>query len=156
MKEYLIEFFEFNDWAIGRILDAVAPMPDKSEPVRLISHMIRAQQKWFNRITLEVPDTSLSWNGSPYSFEECTRMWKTQTGRWIAFLRECSEGRIGDHIIYQSSDGGKFSSTITEIALQLNYHAIHHRAQIMTWIRQQGVAPPPVDYILLKRKTLGP
>ncbi|MBP9221492.1 MAG: hypothetical protein KBF42_08910 [Chitinophagales bacterium] len=31
--------------------------------------------------------------------------------------------------------------------LQLNYHSIHHRAQMQMLIRQQGLVPDFVDYI---------
>jgi len=154
MKEYLVEFFQFNDWAIRKILETVAALPSKDEPVRLVSHMIIAQKKWFNRIVKEVPDSSLPWIGQIFSLEECRSMWKSQTERWINFLKGCSEADLRKDIVYQSSEGGKFSSTVTDIALQLNYHAIHHRAQIMTMIRQQGITPPPLDYILLRRETL--
>ena len=34
-----------------------------------------------------------------------------------------------------------------DIALQLNYHSIHHRAQIQSIIRKQGIEPDFVDYI---------
>lgn len=155
MKEYLIEFFRFNQSATLRIIDAVNGLPDKTEATRLISHMITAQNRWFNRIKPEVRDDSLSWSGTVYSIGECTERWKYQTDRWVKFLQNCSEQDLLNDIIYQSSDGGKFSSTIMDIALQLNYHAIHHRGQIMMIIRKQGIAPPASDYILLKRKTLG-
>jgi uncharacterized damage-inducible protein DinB len=36
---------------------------------------------------------------------------------------------------------------LIDIALQLNYHAIHHRAQIQVLIRQQGLEPDFIDYI---------
>jgi uncharacterized damage-inducible protein DinB len=32
-------------------------------------------------------------------------------------------------------------------SMQLNYHSIHHRAQIQLLIRQQGLQPDFVDYI---------
>jgi uncharacterized damage-inducible protein DinB len=34
-----------------------------------------------------------------------------------------------------------------DIALQLNYHSIHHRAQMQVLIRQQGMEPDFIDYI---------
>jgi len=43
--------------------------------------------------------------------------------------------------------GTMFAATIKDIALQLNYHSIHHRAQMQTIIRSQGLEPEFVDYI---------
>jgi len=47
-----------------------------------------------------------------------------------------------------------FAAAIKDIALQLNYHSIHHRAQIQTIIRSQGLEPEFVDYIATKYRRL--
>ena len=154
MKQYLIGLFEFNHRANKKILETITLLPEKNEPLRLISHMIICQHKWLNRITKEVPDSSLVWTGPVYALEECNRLWDFHTGKWIAFLRDLPESQLCDDIQYRSSDGGTFSSTIQDIALQLNYHAIHHRGQIMTIIRSQGIAPPVVDFIFQNRNHL--
>ena len=44
-------------------------------------------------------------------------------------------------------DGGVYTGALKDIALQLNYHSIHHRAQIQAIIRKHGVEPDFVDYI---------
>jgi uncharacterized damage-inducible protein DinB len=36
---------------------------------------------------------------------------------------------------------------IKDLMLQLNYHCIHHRAQVNTLISKQGIKPPATDYI---------
>jgi uncharacterized damage-inducible protein DinB len=154
MKDYLIGFFQFNNRANRKILETISNLPEKNEPIRLFSHLVICQHKWLNRITKEVPDSSLAWTGPVYSLEECRTLWELHTGKWITFLKELPEIQLQKDIIYQSSDGGNFSSTIEDIALQLNYHSIHHRAQIMTVIRAQGIAPPVVDFIFLNRKNL--
>jgi len=44
-------------------------------------------------------------------------------------------------------DGSHWTAPLKDIALQLNYHSIHHRAQIQALIRAQGIEPDFVDYI---------
>jgi uncharacterized damage-inducible protein DinB len=44
------------------------------------------------------------------------------------------------------------AAAIKDIAIQLSHHSIHHVGQIQYLIRQQGVAPPFVDYIGAKLK----
>ncbi len=44
--------------------------------------------------------------------------------------------------------------TLMDLALQLNYHNIHHRAQINTLISKQGIKPPATDYIFTKLQEL--
>jgi len=40
-----------------------------------------------------------------------------------------------------------YAASHKDIALQLNYHTIHQRAQIQTMISQQGLQPDFIDYI---------
>ncbi len=154
MKEYLIEFFKFNDWGNESVLARVASLADPSEAVRLFSHLINSQNKWLNRITLAVADSTLSWSTPVYDLPSCFPLWKQSVGAWLEYLTGIGENDVEKEITFRSSEGGSFSATIRDIALQLNYHSIHHRAQIMMLLRSQGVAPPPADYILLRRRTI--
>ena len=47
---------------------------------------------------------------------------------------------------------GDGEARLIDIALQLNYHSIHHRAQMQMLIRQQGIEPDFIDYIGTKYK----
>jgi len=51
-------------------------------------------------------------------------------------------------------DGGRWAARLIDIALQLNYHSIHHRAQMQVLIRQQGLEPDFIDYIGTKYRKL--
>jgi uncharacterized damage-inducible protein DinB len=73
---------------------------------------------------------------------------------WLSFLSSKSEEEIFQPVTFVGFDGGKFAATIKDIALQLNYHSIHHRAQIQYLIRKQGIEPEFVDYIGTVYKTL--
>ncbi len=154
MKQYLIGFFEFNSWANEKVLARVPSMTDPSEAVRLFSHLINSQNKWMNRIAGTRPDASLSWDSPTYPLDDCLPLWKKSVGTWISFLDGLAENEVEKESQFQSSEGGKYGATIADIALQLNYHSIHHRAQIMMLLRSQGIAPPPVDYILRRRRTI--
>jgi uncharacterized damage-inducible protein DinB len=52
-------------------------------------------------------------------------------------------------------DGALWAAAPQDIALQLNYHSIHHRAQIQTILRREGIAPDFVDYIRTKYRRIG-
>ncbi len=54
---------------------------------------------------------------------------------------------MDNDVVFVGYDGARFQATLKDIALQLNYHSIHHRAQIQAIIRTQGVDAPFVDYI---------
>jgi uncharacterized damage-inducible protein DinB len=154
MKDYLIEFFQFNDFATRKLIDSIPSLADHAAPVRLISHLIHCERKWLNRIRPEVPDESLLWNGPDYSLKECQSLWQQITEKWLIFLRPLPEDDLNTPVSFLGPTGEKFACTLLDIVLQINYHAIHHRAQILTIFRQQGVSPPAIDYILTKRKKI--
>ncbi|HEY5123983.1 MAG TPA: DinB family protein [Ignavibacteria bacterium] len=155
MKQYLIDFFKYNDWANRKLLKAIMQMPDKEEAVKLFSHFIYSLSKWMNRITKKVDDTSLTWMGPVFPLEKLEQLWNENVNDWIKYLESIDETDLENEIIFQPTDSNKtFKAKILEVSMQLNYHCIHHRAQILRIIRQQGLTPPKTDYIYTVLKEL--
>ena len=74
---------------------------------------------------------------------------------WVNFVETKAEPELLHVTKFIGFDGATWSVPLKDIALQLNYHSIHHRAQVQTIIRQQGLEPDFVDYIGMKYKRLG-
>ena len=153
MKQYLIDFFKYNDWANRLILQAMPQMPDSSDAVKMFGHMSFSYKKWLNRITNELPDSSLSWNDSTPPLEQLEQFWSDGVQAWIKYLETLPESDLQKEIQFDHpTEKKRFALKIIDIALQINYHQIHHRAQIVRMIRQQGQTPPATDYIFTKFK----
>ncbi|MGH7675026.1 MAG: hypothetical protein ACREMV_07120, partial [Gemmatimonadales bacterium] len=73
----------------------------------------------------------------------------------IDFLGTKDEADLSKDAKFVGYDGGEWAAPLKDIALQLNYHSIHHRAQIQTVIRRQGLKPDFVDYIGTVFRRLG-
>jgi uncharacterized damage-inducible protein DinB len=155
MKQYLIDFFKYNDWANKRLLKSIKQLPEKDESIKLFSHFIYSLQKWMNRITNEKDDTAFSWMGPEFPLEQLESIWTENVNVWIKYLEKIDDSELEIDIIFQPTDRNrKYSAKIRDVSLQLNYHCIHHRAQILRIIRQQGQTPPSTDYILTVLKEL--
>jgi uncharacterized damage-inducible protein DinB len=147
MKQYILDLFRYTDYANKKLLEVIKQLPDNSEAVKLFSHLITAQNKWLNRITRETDDSKLTWSGPVFPIEDLEEKWNESVERWLELIEE--ESDLDKNIIFsRPADGKKMQVRLIDIALQLNYHAIHHRAQINTLISKQGLVPPPTDYIL--------
>ncbi|HEY5534407.1 MAG TPA: DinB family protein [Ignavibacteria bacterium] len=108
-----------------------------------------------NRITKKVNDTSLTWMGPVFPLEQIEQLWSENVNDWIKYLESIDKTDLENEIIFQPTDSNKtFKAKIREVSLQLNYHCIHHRAQILRMIRQQGLTPPKTDYIYTVLKEL--
>ena len=148
MKHYLIDFFKYNDWANHQLFESVRQIPDPSEPLYLISHIISAQDRWLNRITHELDEKPPEWYRLVVALDEIEPRWTESLDRWLKLLEKTPANELDKEIIFEwHSDNKKISVKIIDMALQVNYHSIHHRAQIYRIIRQQGHVPPTTDYI---------
>lgn len=151
MKQYLIDTFDYNDWANRQTLKTIQLMPRPDEAIRLFSHLITSQNKWLARIKNDEQESHMAWFEPPYPFDELEARWEKSLAAWLSFLDQATAEDLEREIRYVSSDGNAYSSAIRDIALQLNYHSIHHRAQISLLARQQDITPQFLDYIAYSR-----
>ena len=147
MKEYLISTFNFNEQANLRQLEKIRLLPDKTQCIKFFSHLINCQLRWFARVTHDPDVQKMSWWEPLYKEEELAERWSKSVKIWIDFLESKPEEEILKPVRYIGVDGGQWEARLSDIALQLNYHSIHHRAQMQTIIRQQGREPDFLDYI---------
>ena len=96
---------------------------------------------WANR--------KLNWFGSVFPVEEIEKIWGESISAWITFSEKIDSSELEDLVIIKRKENDKnYSTKLKEIMLQLNYHSMHHHAQVNRIIRQQGQTPPITDYIL--------
>ena len=147
MRQYLIDTFRFNDWAQRRMLDAILALPEKNDAVAVFSHIIAAQDKWMRRVKGDPNEPQMPW-WETYDASELEPRWTTSLNEWLSLLSDPKNGSLDREISYEPGpDDNGSSQSLLNIALQLNYHAILHRAEIGVAIRAAGFEPPHVDYI---------
>ncbi|RPI19811.1 MAG: hypothetical protein EHM58_00010 [Ignavibacteriae bacterium] len=147
MKQYLIDTFKFNDWANKQLLESIKKMPDPEKAVSLFSHLINSQNKWIAGINGNPDEPNMKWFPPVYGINELEDKWNESINTWLSFLENNSEELLECEVVFSRQDGSKFGVKINDMALQLNYHSIHHRAQIATLLREQEIPPPFLDYI---------
>ncbi len=147
MKQYLIDTFAFNDRANRQVLTKLAELPEKDECIRLFSHLVNSQDKWLARIAQYPRDPGLSWWEPLHPLDTLEREWDRSLGAWLEFLRSQEERALFEEVKWIGFDGAHWTVALKDIALQLNYHSIHHRAQMQAILRAQGLTPDFVDYI---------
>jgi uncharacterized damage-inducible protein DinB len=147
MKRYLLDTFAFNDRANKMVLGKVLELPDKAEAVKFFSHLVNSQLKWMARIVRDPGAPGMDWWKPVYAFGDLEERWNRSLKLWIDYLEARNEEQMYDEMKFVGFDGGEWVAPLKDIALQLNYHSIHHRAQIQSLIRAQGIEPDFVDYI---------
>ena len=147
IKQNLIETFQFNEKANLRLLTKLEQLQDPAEAIRLFSHLINCMDKWHDRLIVFPEISRLDWWEPLFSFEEMKTEWPRCSQKWIAFMESKTEEEIMQPIQWIGVEDVPFTARLYDIALQLNYHSVHHRAQMQTMIRQQGMKPDFLDYI---------
>jgi uncharacterized damage-inducible protein DinB len=155
MKQYLLDSFAFNDFANKKLLQKILQLPDKAVCIRLFSHLINSQYKWMARIQQNEAAPGMSWWDPVYELHELENEWNKSLQLWVQFIAGKTTGELETEMQFTGFDGAAWAATLQDIALQLNYHSIHHRAQVQTIIRQQGLEPDFVDYIGTRYRRIG-
>jgi uncharacterized damage-inducible protein DinB len=154
MRHYLIDTFLYNEQANKKLLEKIKQLADPSEAVKYLSHLVNSQNKWLKRIEVYPDDPKMDWWEPVYELDHLEVLWDKSVKAWISFLEAKTEEEIFEEVKFIGFDGTTFSAALKDIALQLNYHSIHHRAQVQTMIRKQGLEPDFLDYIATKYKQL--
>jgi uncharacterized damage-inducible protein DinB len=147
LNKYLLDTFAYTDKANRQLIEKIKELPDKTEAIRFISHLINCQYKWMARILQDRRAPEMSWWEPVYQLEELEDQWNDSLQPWIHYINSNTEEALCTEVTFIGFDGSLYAAPPKDIALQLNYHSIHHRAQIQTIIRQQGLAPDFLDYI---------
>lgn len=154
MKTYLLDTFNYNDTANRKLLGKISLLKNTSESVKLFSHLINCQYKWMARIQQDPNAVTMSWWDPVYELDQLAEEWAKSLNIWINYINGNTDEALSTEATFTGFDGGVWAATPMDIALQLNYHSIHHRAQIQTLIRQQGIEPDFVDYIGTKYRKI--
>ena len=154
LRAYLIETFRFNDSANKKMLNKIRQLSDKAESIRLFSHLINCQYKWMGRIIQDPKAKLMSWWDPVYDENNLETEWTKSLNIWINYLENKPDDELIKEVTFIGYDDSLWAASPKDIALQLNYHSIHHRAQMQTLIRQQGLEPDFIDYIGTKYRKL--
>ncbi len=147
LKEYLIEAFQFNDGANKKLVEKIKLLGDPAQSVKLFSHLINTQYKWMATIMQSRGYEKMSWWEPVYNLGKLEEEWDKSTTLWIRYIDGKTDEELLTENISIDFENAIWAAILKDIALQLNYHSIHHRAQIQTMIRQQGIEPDFLDYI---------
>lgn len=147
MRDYLFGTFKYNDLTNRKLLEKIKLLPDKAQSIKYFSHLINSQYKWMARINQDPKAPGMSWWDPVYALEQLEEEWQKSLQPWLNYIGSLTEEQLTEEVRFTGFDGHIWAATPLDIALQLNYHSIHHRAQIQTLIREQGIEPDFVDYI---------
>lgn len=148
--EHLRELFRYNDWANRRIV--VALKENSSErATQILAHLVTTEQEYFERL---YGKDSTGFDFFPgLTVAQCGELAKATAERYEKLLRGFDEEGLDIVARYRTSEGKRCENTFRELLSHVVIHSATHRGNIMLKLRESGIAPPVIDYIIYLRET---
>ena len=143
MRDHLLQYFAYDDWANREAAASVLRAVDPPLKVRrVLAHIVGTQWLWLSRIESGASKMAV-WPELPAS--DVARESGELLKAWQKVLAD--DKALGKRVEYKNSKGEPWSSTVEEIATHVVFHGVYHRGQIATLLRDSGNEPAYTDFI---------
>lgn len=150
---HFLDLLRYTAWANRRVLEALPALESDADAydkaLDLMSHVLRSQVLWLQRVRGAVDPAFPFWHRD--TLDECHARNAASTADWADFVAGRLPADFEQGYAYTNSRGEAFTSTLRQIITHVVNHGTHHRGQVLRLIRQQGLTPPALDYIVFAR-----
>ena len=146
LKPFFQEIFEyhhhFNQKLITEIKAHLSHLPERTLP--LFCHTLNAHQIWNARIQNQTPVGV----NDVHSIDSCIALDSNNYYDTIKIINNEDMERL---VVYKNSKGQQFVNKVQDILFHVANHSTHHKGQIISDFRKEGIDPIVTDYIFYKR-----
>jgi len=156
------ELFGYNAWANRLLFDAAAALSDELYHRDLkssfggihgtLAHIVWAEQLWLCRWLMR-PSPAVPQGRDLVSLTAVRARWEEVEGERRTFLQGLTDAGVAETRTVQPSTGGEFRHSFGEMFRHAVDHSSYHRGQVVTMLRQVGVAPPTTGLIYYYRNS---
>ena len=147
MKAFFNQLFDYNFYCNKKLIEQAVSnkgMPEKSS--KLFSHILNAHNRWNKQILNQEQEFESwqlhkldSWGDIHYENQRTT------------FEIVSNTDDFNKRIEYENEDGRVFANDLKDILFHIINHSSHHRAQILTDLRTNGIEPVNIEFVSYKR-----
>lgn len=149
-REEAIRWFDYDAWANARLLAALEAAPADVPDARvMLAHVLVAQRLWRGRLRGDSPVGVNVFPDTPLA--DLPAEAAAASASWREFLAS-PEADLERRYSYKTIAGDAYESTLADIVRHVTNHGTHHRGQAARAMRQAGVAPPALDFIVFSRE----
>ena len=151
------EWFKYNYWARDEQMAVLAGLsPEQiTKPMgssftslhATLVHMVAVERIWLDRWLGKNPKTLQGPEEMP-GLEGVRAEWHKVENDMNAFLDQLDEKKLAEPFTYTNMQGIVHSYDFWRVILHVLNHQSYHRGQISTLLRQHGVTPVGVDYLI--------
>jgi len=147
--------FSHQAWADAAILSTVQSHPESLHDEWLrktLHHIVMVQRIFLSRILVGTFDAAKE-SQPPESFDELIHLFRATHEEELAFISGISENDLGRRFELPALQN---QPTVAEGLIQVVMHSQSHRGQCLSRLRENGVKPPTLDFILWAKNRPAP
>ncbi|MCB0629422.1 MAG: DinB family protein [Saprospiraceae bacterium] len=146
MKPFFQDIFKYHHHFNQQLADLFIAEKKRisARTIPLFSHIVNAHQIWNSRI-LDLTPFGVH---QIHTLDNCKEIDRTNLADTLHVLADFA---LDTPISYKNSKGDAFVNSVQEILFHVANHSTHHKGQLISDLRQQGIEPPVTDYIFYKR-----
>jgi uncharacterized damage-inducible protein DinB len=151
------ELFNYNYWARDRLLQACAALTDEQflrplgssfPSIRdTLAHLVAVEWLWLERWRGRSPRSLLSSEEFP-TLAAVSERWRMVEAEMREYLATLSEEALEGTVPYLNFKGETWTYNLWRMMVHLLNHQSYHRGQVATLLRQLGIQPPQVDFLV--------
>jgi len=145
MPDYFRTLFEYDDWANGAHLDAMAAGASP-QALRAMAHLLAAREIWLLRVKGE-PTTGLKFFRE-LEHNGCLALHAGVCADWREWLKSLTPAALDERVTFNDSLGNPYTLTRRVMLTHVLLHSAHHRGQVAMAQRQAGFEPKDLDLYL--------
>ncbi|REJ77619.1 MAG: hypothetical protein DWQ47_14705 [Acidobacteria bacterium] len=147
--KHLKRLYRYNDWANRRVI-AVLKQHDCPDAVRVMSHVLITEKEYYERMFGKDSTGFDFWPDADPEGLGALAMKNAED--YERLLENFDDEGLGQIIRYRTSAGSSVKNTFRDVLSHVALHSAGHRGQALTLLRQSGIEPPVVDYIIYRRE----
>jgi uncharacterized damage-inducible protein DinB len=160
-RDTFLTLFEYNYWARDRQLKACASLTKEQfrRPIvssfpsvqATLAHMVEAEWVWSERWYGRSPTQRDAEEFAPDTFpglQTVRDRWHSVEDSVRRYLAALKDDQLTQALNYANRKGERWSYPLWQALFHLINHQTYHRGQVTTLLRQIGVTPEQVDYLV--------
>ncbi|MBT8188149.1 MAG: damage-inducible protein DinB [Croceitalea sp.] len=147
MKVLFNQLFDYNYYCNKKLIEQAESLKQvPANCIKYFSHILNAHHRWNSNLLANKPRYDAwqlhdvkDWADIHYENQRAT------------FEVITNADDFNKRIEYETAEGRVFAHDLKDILFHIINHSTHHRGQYLAEIRQNGIEPEKLDYILYKR-----
>ncbi|HUR97785.1 MAG TPA: DinB family protein [Pyrinomonadaceae bacterium] len=146
--EHLRELLAYDRWADQRTMAALETA-HSDKALRIFAHLLITKQEYLDRFNGK---DSTGFNFWPeLDLAACRRVAGVTNDNYNRLIAVADETALNQIVKYNTSEGVPHENSIRDLLTHVLLHSSIHRGNIVLKMREEGLEPPKIDYILYLR-----